>query len=372
MCGIAGIHRRGDKPMPKLNQLSDELLLAIENRGRHAAGYLAMMDDGKVQMQKLAIPASRFVHERGKIRGSARNVLLHTRWATVGSKEDPRNAHPVAAGTIAAIHNGTIYNASALFAQYKLPRVAQVDSEIFPALINHLGWANVEKALAKMDGGAAVAIVNTETPDEVILARLEHYPLVYAITKHAVIWASTEKAIQTAWYLTYGRDLPVRCHHMREGRIARVNGSVEISTLPRSRPKTVRKPKGTGRPALPPRGVASKDWEQHLKRSKNRTSIPAGASKGKTKKRARIKHAGIPVTQDQLPTFAAPRVSYGLGYATFDPGYYDEVEPAGNADDFYDALRQDGFSPEAADEYAYGTGRLPGWVAEVYTEFLPS
>src|SRR6185369_2401553 len=98
MCGIAGIHRRTDAPLPKLNMLADELLLAIEPRGRDASGYLAMMDDGKVQMQKLAIPATRFVKQRGRLRNTARNVLLHTRWATVGRAEDPRNAHPVAAG----------------------------------------------------------------------------------------------------------------------------------------------------------------------------------------------------------------------------------------------------------------------------------
>lgn len=363
MCGIAGIHRRTDTPLPKLGKLADELLLAIESRGRHAAGYLAMMDDGNVQMQKLAIPASRFVHERGKIRASARTVLLHTRWATVGSKEDPRNAHPVAAGTIAAIHNGTIYNATDLFKQYKLPRLAEVDSEILPALIHHLGWDKVEKALAKMDGGAAVALVNTETPDEVILARLEYYPLVYAVTKHAVIWASTEKALRQAWYRTYGRNLSVKVITMREGDIARVNGSVIASRLPsrgRTRPLPVAKPAGTGIK------VTVKGGRQTVERtSQNRVS------KGKTKKRARIKHG----TVLPGPLFAdgPPRVSYGYGYPSFDPGYHDEAPlPVGDADDFYDALRMDGMPQAEAEDYAYGECQLPDWVAAVYAEYLPS
>lgn len=362
MCGIAGIHRRTDAPLPKLGKLADELLLAIESRGRHAAGYLAMMDDGKVQMQKLAIPATRFVQERGKIRANARTVLLHTRWATVGRKEDPRNAHPVAAGTIAAIHNGTIYNASALFKQYKLPRLAEVDSEIFPALINYLGWDNVEKALAKMSGGAAVALVNTEAPDEVILARLEYYPLVYAVTKHAVIWASTEKALREAWYRTYGRSLSAKVVTMREGDIARVNGSVTASRLPergRTRPLPAAKPSGV-------KVTVTSGTGQTQRTSQNRTS------KGKTKKRARIKH-GIPVLPEPLFAEGPRRVSYGYGYPIFDPGYHDEAPiPMGSADDFYDAMRQDGMPHFEAETYAYGDAPMPGWVTEVYDEFLPS
>lgn len=361
MCGIAGIHRRTDAPLPKLGRLADELMLAIENRGRHAAGYLAMMDDGGVQMQKLAIPASRFVLERKLIRGNARTILLHTRWATVGRKEDPRNAHPVAAGTIAAIHNGTIYNATALFQQYKLPRLAEVDSEIFPALINHLGWDNVEKALAKMQGGAAVALVNTEAPDEVILARLEHYPLVYAVTKHAVVWASTEKALREAWFRTYNRRLAAKVITMREGDIARVNGKVTESRLPargRTRPLPT-KPKGTGVK------VTTRAGRQTVERtSQNRTSL----SKGKAKKRARVKH-GTPVLPE--PIFAeAPRVSYGYGFPSFDPGYHDEA-PLGSADEFYDAMVADGMPHALADTYAYSDEWLPGWVETAYADFLP-
>jgi glutamine phosphoribosylpyrophosphate amidotransferase len=54
MCGIAGIHRRGTAPVPRLGKLADGLLLGISHRGSDATGFLAMKDDGSVQTQKFA------------------------------------------------------------------------------------------------------------------------------------------------------------------------------------------------------------------------------------------------------------------------------------------------------------------------------
>lgn len=238
MCGLAGIHRRGATPVPKIDRLANELLLAIQSRGTDATGFLSVLDTGLVQLEKKPIPAARFVHERGRLKRNARTVLLHTRFATVGAKEDPRNAHPVASGTVAAIHNGTIRNATDLFRQHKLKRIGTVDSEIIPALVSMNGWGDKEisDTLGHFQGGAATAIINTEHPGDVILARIRNYPLVYAKTEDVVVWASTREAIERAWRRTYGVPLPVKTIALLEGTVLRVNGTIKrLPSIPQPR-----------------------------------------------------------------------------------------------------------------------------------------
>ena len=85
MCGIAGVHRRGTKQIPMVNDLADNLWLGIEKRGPHATGFLALLKSGKVQLEKAPVTATRFIAKRKGISPAAKSVLLHTRYATVGS-----------------------------------------------------------------------------------------------------------------------------------------------------------------------------------------------------------------------------------------------------------------------------------------------
>jgi asparagine synthetase B (glutamine-hydrolysing) len=223
MCGIAGIYRRGDTPIPHLNRFADALLRGIENRGRDATGYLSLDDEGAIQVEKMVVPATPFIAKRRRLRHDARTVLLHTRFATVGRRDDPVNAHPIGSGNTAAVHNGTIYNADELFKTFSMTRHAEVDSEVIPALVDLAGWGQAAKALELMDGGAATAMVNTEHRDELILARVKDYPLVYVVAEDFVVWASTEHAISGAWHHVFGRrPKKTRFKSMPEGTLLRV------------------------------------------------------------------------------------------------------------------------------------------------------
>lgn len=256
MCGIAGIHRRGDTKIAKVNRLADCLLLGIEHRGYDSTGVLAMMDSGRVQVEKVTEKASKFIKRRKTIRASARSVLLHTRFATKGAII-PRNAHPVIAGRMAATHNGTIYNDDELFAEHGMKRTAEVDSVVIPALLSHLGWDKAAKALSKLRGGAAIAAVNADAPDELLLARTQGYPLHVLVTDDVVVWASERRIIEQAWLYTYGEITPAGASwiEVAEWTMLRVNGTVEVSKLqrpPKPKPLKPLKSKRSKWPAARP------------------------------------------------------------------------------------------------------------------------
>jgi len=223
MCGIAGIYRRTDADIPELNKFADELLRGIASRGRDATGYMTIDDSGSVQIEKSPVPTEPFIAKRRRMRADTRTVLLHTRWATVGEAKNPNNAHPVVSGDCYATHNGTIYNADDLFETFGMPRLAQVDSEVIPALVNVAGWDQVGAALGLASGGAAVAIVNGEKPKELILARVRDFPLVYVIANDFIVWASTESVITTAWKKVFDRKpKSSRVKRLGEGQMLRV------------------------------------------------------------------------------------------------------------------------------------------------------
>jgi len=253
MCGIAGIHRRTDAPFPKIGRFADELLLGSEGRGKDSTGYLVMLDNGKVQIEKAAVSARTFVKRRSTFSADARTVLLHTRYATRGAKTQ-LNAHPQISGRCAAVHNGTIYNADELFATFRLKRRAQVDSEIIPALIDHAGWEDAASALELMTGGAAIAVVNADHPREVILAKTQTYPLVYLATEDFVVWASTEKAIVEAFRFAHGTTPPRgEWGILGPWSMMRVNGDITMHWLepvePPKPPKGKTSAKGKARKA---------------------------------------------------------------------------------------------------------------------------
>lgn len=231
MCGIAGFHSLDGRPIEKAGEFANRLLLEIESRGRDATGFLALSADGTKTLDKYPVPARQFIGGRDRF-PAPRTVLLHTRFATTGTRRSITDAHPHVSGHTAAIHNGTIYNADEIFKAFDLPRQAKVDSEVIPALIEYAGWDKAEEALSIMDGGAATAVVDVTKPGELILARLRHYPLAVCKTGGVVIFASTPWAISLAYKLTYGKQLRAKIEQLVPGEVLRVNGKIERSGVP--------------------------------------------------------------------------------------------------------------------------------------------
>ena len=350
MCGIAGIHRRGSKPMPKVNRLANELLLGIEERGRDSTGFLAMLDSGKVQTERAVCPARRFVKERPAFSADARTVLLHTRFATTGAV-NLRNAHPVIAGTCAAVHNGTIYNASELFTAFGIKRRAEVDSEIIPALISHAGWTQAADALSLMQGGMATAVVSSEHPTELLLARGQTYPLVALVTDDFVVWASTERAIVSAWHFTFREAPPRSAQWIRLGprSVLRVAGG-QIEYVEPTRPKPTGgkgkgKRKGSGNAAT--KSTAAK---------RRKASKRAGGAPPTTTTAVRGHRSRSNALRDTRPTGRTGEIP-GRQRGSWD----DEIE--------HDLMRAAGISRAEAAELLHGSStETDDWQAALWSD----
>ncbi len=205
MCGIAGIHikpeQRGKLPV---GQMLDELLLGIEHRGRDATGFINMNFDRGLQIDKAAIPASKFIRKRKKIIGNAQSVLGHTRLATQGPKEKNENNHPVQFNTTFVTHNGVIYNDAELFRKFDWQRPAEVDTVAIAAMLHEIGFDQAEGALEELEGSFAIAAVDVEQPGKLLLARGSGSPLFMFESKHLILWASTREAIKKMWGRCFG------------------------------------------------------------------------------------------------------------------------------------------------------------------------
>lgn len=144
MCGQTGVlwgqNERQPEEMTYLKWLFMYLLLLSERRGPFATGIAWLKSDGSHNIFKRPIRAVKFVKERQflDVISEADNTTTwfagHTRWPTRGSAEMVANAQPQRAGQIISTHNGTILNADALFRRLRLPRFAEVDSEILPRM----------------------------------------------------------------------------------------------------------------------------------------------------------------------------------------------------------------------------------------------
>jgi predicted glutamine amidotransferase len=212
MCGIAGIYLNtpDDPKLPTTAEREafiDGLLKGIESRGKDAAGVVAVQRGASVaHLEKADITASEFIKWRKPLPENSRIVLCHTRAATKGSPKNLDNNHPVVHKTCYVTHNGHIRNDDELFEENKLDRIAQVDSEAIPALIDKHGLDKVHLALQELEGGFAIAAIQPEVhPDVLVLAKGRNSPLVYLETEQGLIWASTRTAIQEAWKAVWGK-----------------------------------------------------------------------------------------------------------------------------------------------------------------------
>lgn len=195
MCGICGASFAEQDRPKSLERVAREMLLGIEERGRHATG-LAWDHDGDVWIDKAPLAASKFVSSMPSM-GDASVFLGHTRWASQGSPSNPLNNHPIEASGLVGIHNGVVHNDDDLFELLPFGvRRGEVDSEAIFAFVG-LSGLEVPEALTWVKGSAAVAWIDSQQPTILHLARISSSPLVIARSKRGSLYfASTQTCLQ--------------------------------------------------------------------------------------------------------------------------------------------------------------------------------
>ncbi|MGW9205917.1 glutamine--fructose-6-phosphate transaminase (isomerizing) [Embleya sp. NPDC055664] len=198
MCGIVG-YIGAQQAAPILL----EGLGRLEYRGYDSAGIAVLGARGTVKVVRrvgrvhalaAAVPA----------KTAGRVGIGHTRWATHGAPSEA-NAHPQpsADGRIQVVHNGIIDNAAELRARLAAEGVdlaSDTDTEVLAHLIagatrtqDTLETA-VLAALAQVTGTYAIAVVDTATPDRIVVAR-NGSPLVIGVGEREMFVASDVSAL---------------------------------------------------------------------------------------------------------------------------------------------------------------------------------
>ena len=184
MCGIVAAAARRE-----VSEILLEGLRRLEYRGYDSAGMSLIDNDSTLQLHKHSgkVQALEDANALNPIVGC--RGVAHTRWATHGEPTSA-NAHPHLAGDrVALVHNGIIENHAALREALMSEGVefeSQTDTEVIVHLVHkalNSGaslFEAVRQTIGQLEGAYAIAVVDTEHEDEVVVAR-EGSPLVLGV-----------------------------------------------------------------------------------------------------------------------------------------------------------------------------------------------
>jgi glucosamine--fructose-6-phosphate aminotransferase (isomerizing) len=183
MCGIVGY--LGDKQAENILITG---LQRLEYRGYDSAGIA--LNNGELITHKAKGKVQDLIDMMGKVPESTIGIG-HTRWATHGEPNDI-NAHPhlSQSGRLVMVHNGIIENYEALksfLAGKGYQSLSDTDTEVLLNLIEFFQEREklklekaVRLALNEVDGAYAIAVMDRDDPEKIVMARLGS-PLVIGI-----------------------------------------------------------------------------------------------------------------------------------------------------------------------------------------------
>ncbi|MFQ5512806.1 MAG: glutamine--fructose-6-phosphate transaminase (isomerizing) [Myxococcota bacterium] len=177
-------------------------LRRLEYRGYDSAG-LAVLQDGKLRVVRAL---GKLVNLEAALRDVPVHGALglgHTRWATHGRPSE-ENAHPHCAGTVALIHNGIVENHREL-REGLVARGCEIRSDTDTELIAHLIHLErearkplleaVQSAVSRLDGSYAIAVIDEEFPDSIVVAKHGGSPVILGLGRGEHFVASDVPAI---------------------------------------------------------------------------------------------------------------------------------------------------------------------------------
>ena len=199
MCGIVGYVGERDAAPILLKGLK-----RLEYRGYDSAG-IALMNGGLNYLKgkgKVEV-LGKMIQERGL---SGKIGIGHTRWATHGEPNNI-NSHPhlSESGKIAVVHNGIIENYTTLKKQLierKRTFKSQTDTEVVAQLLEEIYTTSkgvsfeeaIRLALKQIVGTYGLAIIHTDRPDRIFIAR-KGSPLLLGIGDDEMFIASDASPI---------------------------------------------------------------------------------------------------------------------------------------------------------------------------------
>jgi glucosamine--fructose-6-phosphate aminotransferase (isomerizing) len=173
MCGIVGYIGSKDPSSVLISGLK-----RLEYRGYDSAG-LALQNGSGIEVRKIAGHVENLAGLLRQSPVTATSGIGHTRWATHGPPTT-ENAHPHVnqSGSIALVHNGIIENATSL--RTRLERSGYTfrtptDTEVLAHLIDFCEGDTLEEkvleALQLVQGTYGLAVISTDEPDKIVVAR---------------------------------------------------------------------------------------------------------------------------------------------------------------------------------------------------------
>lgn len=235
---ILGTKDRGTEEIRYLQKIFIYLVLRSEERGPHATGAAWLDRDGKHRIYKRPTRASEFVKDRAfaelhaGVNRQTTWLAGHTRWQTRGDARNNANNHPLRASRLLGTVNGTITNADELFEQMRLPRHAEVDSELLLRIADatlrdgHIDMQALKKRLMLCRGQLSAVMASKADPETiVIIKRNKPLELRYHDESNIIVYASDRAYLDGVLLPTLGwREVCVKpmsivrfhCNHLPE------------------------------------------------------------------------------------------------------------------------------------------------------------
>lgn len=224
MCGIVGYI--GSK---QARDILVKGLRKLEYRGYDSAG-IALYREGKLESEKTEGPLTALEKRLQAHPLTGHLGIGHTRWATHGKPSD-ENAHPHLdrRHQFAVVHNGIIENYLELKEELQNKGVtftSETDTEVIAHLLADLDdgdlVSTVRRAVRRMRGAYALAVISREEPDKMVAVRLAS-PLIIGVGGGENFIASDIPAI-----LEHTRDVYV----LEDGEMAVLTREwVELTTI---------------------------------------------------------------------------------------------------------------------------------------------
>ena len=224
MCGIVGYVG---------NKNAQDFLVSglkrLEYRGYDSAGIVTLDSEGNATLLRAKGKIANLEEKLASNKKDDKIGIGHTRWATHGEPSEI-NAHPHQAGDIYVVHNGIIENYKELKEELtEHVFKSETDTEVLAALIESF-YGNgkypltnaVVQALKLVKGTYGIAVVSTQNPNEIVVAR-SGSPLVIGVGHDETLIASDASAL-------VGHTK--RAIYLNDGEVATISkNSIEIKTL---------------------------------------------------------------------------------------------------------------------------------------------